>query len=228
MVAWKNTRRIITLATRVGLVATLGALVGVGGAVADCSTAPGNLATPNNCNFTSTDISEWFTGTGLLSHNATEGSNAPGSLQCIGLGAGAWIWCTVRTCINGVSPSTEYNLGFDLKMTAEPPNPPMGTSYIGPFAEIRYQQFVDADCTTSAGSPDVVPGTGVNPIPTGSFTQSLGTVTMDVLTQSVQLELRVLNQDCNVLGDCGFTVVYDEVLFGTGLTPVELLDVSVE
>ena len=199
---------------------------GTGGAWADCTAESSNLAIPNNCNFANATVASWSTApsTGVLSHNNAEGSDALGSLQCVAEASGPWIWCTTQTCVENVSPSTEYNLAFDLKMTS-PPATQVGSAV--PFSQIRYREYPDGLCQGVALTGSLV-ADFLSPIPPGIFTQLLGTVTTTGSTQSVLLEARVLNQDCNVVADCGYTVVYDEILFGPGLTPVSLEAFSVE
>jgi hypothetical protein len=187
--------------------------------LAECSAA-GSLAP--SCNFTS-GITGWNVTTGVISHNTTEGYNALGSLQCIGLGAGAWIWCTVYSDCIPVSPNTAYGIGIRLKLTA----PPAVVTYYGPFGEIRWQEFVESTCTTSTGSPQVVSGSSVNPISSSSFDLMQGTITTSVLGNGVTLQPRVLNQDGNDINNNGFTVVFDDVAFGVGL-PVELQSFEIE
>jgi len=187
--------------------------------LADCSGA-GSLAP--SCNFTS-GITGWNVTTGLISHNTTEGHTAVGSLQCIGLGAGAWIWCTVYSDCIPVSPNTAYGIGIRVKLTT----PPVVVTYYGPFGEIRWQEFVENTCATSTGSPQVVSGSSINPISSVSFDLMEGTINTSVLGNGVTLQPRVLNQDGNDINNNGFIVAFDDVFFGVGL-PVELQSFEIE
>ena len=85
-----------------------------------------------------------------------------------------------------------YGAGFDSWLFS-PPNVP--GSY-PPFVEVRYFEHSNNTCSMSVGGSGVATGSGMT-VPMGGFGQTQGTLTSGASTESILMEIRMLNQGGN-------------------------------
>ncbi len=170
----------------------------------------GNLI--GNCGFTS-GIAEWTVIAGSCSHNLSDGSSAVGNINCSGAISGFEESVSIRRCISPISASTVYAFGFDLRVVSASPTEPQ-----------CQMTWTTTDAAACGGTPLDSAGTGFFSVPIGPYTQSpAATFNSGVGAAAVNLTVQ-----CTAPNGSPYTVRFDDVFLGIGLTPVELESVSVE
>lgn len=170
----------------------------------------GNLV--SNCGFTS-GIAEWTVIAGSCSPDVSDGSSAVGNINCSGVISGFEESVSIRRCISPISASTVYAFGFDLRVVAASPTAPQ-----------CQMTWTTTDAAACGGTPLDTAGTGYFGVVAGPYTQSPST-SFNSGPSAAAVNLTI---QCTAPNGSPYTVRFDDVFLGIGLTPVELQSVSVE
>jgi hypothetical protein len=172
-------------------------------ALAECQ--PGNLT--SNCGFP-TDILGWTTTSGVPTHDGTEGSTAPGSLQVVGAG----VSITFHQCIDVTGQALPMVVGYGIDYRDS-------SSNAIETVNVSVTDFTDTACTPgneTGNSSNVSDG-----ITSTSYEQVSGSYTIGATAQGVLLRVNALPFASTIAGH------FDDAFLGVDAVPVELLSFGI-
>lgn len=152
----------------------------------------------------------WTVEVGTCSHS-TSASNTPFSLQCDSVDNTTNNVVRIIQCLSATD--ADYAYGADASLVA---------NNTVPTCTVEVSDFTGALCSTNVNSAS----TPLVPASAPTYSQSSpATYNTDANTVSVQVMIR-----CSAPTGAGeaFTIRFDDVFVGVGLTPVELQEFSVE
>ena len=167
---------------------------------------PGNYIT--NCGFPD-NLLGWTTTSGVPSHDASEGSSLPGSLQVVGAG----VDITFQQCVDvtGLSLPMVVNYGIDYRDAS---------ANAMETVNVSVTDYTDAACTPgneTGNSSEATDG-----ITSTSYEQVSGAHTIGVSAQGVLFRVYAQRFSSTITGH------FDDAFVGANVVPVELQSIAIE